>query len=133
MSAAGDIGLRETERLASGNADALGDDIDPGRHLGHRMLDLHTCVHLDEEERAVFDQELEGAEPLVADLPAGLDAASPDFADESVGKRRCRGLLEYLLMSTLKRAVAAAEPERVAVTIGDHLDLHMTWVGQELL
>ena len=56
------------------DANAFGHDVDAGRHLGYRMLHLHARVHLDEEEFAVLEQELEGADALVADLPAGLGA-----------------------------------------------------------
>ena len=50
-----------------------------------------TCsarVHLDEVERAVLEQELEGADAAVADLPAGLGAALADLGDQR--RRRCR-------------------------------------------
>src|SRR5437763_11996553 len=86
------------------------------------MLDLHPRIPLEEKYRVFPYTTLFRSEPLVADLPAGLNAPSADFADESVGKPRCGGFLVYLLMSTLKRAVAAAEPERMAMTIGDDLD-----------
>ena len=108
--AAGDVGLRERQRLALRDPDAFGDDVDPGRHLGHRMLDLDARVHLDEEERAVLDQELEGADALVADLPAGLGAARADLGHEPSGQTRRRRLLQHLLVAALERAVAAAEP-----------------------
>ena len=51
-------------------------DVDPGRELGDRVLDLEPAVHLDEVRLAVrAEQELERAGVLVADVPAGaLDA-----------------------------------------------------------
>ena len=97
------------------------------------MLDLHARVHLDEVERAVLEQELEGADAVVADLPAGLGAALADLGDQSAGRSRRRRLLEHLLVAALQRAVAAAEPERVAVCVGEHLDLDMARVAEELL
>ena len=60
----------------------------PGRHLGHRMLDLHARVHLDEEEGAVLDQELERADAPVADLPAGLGATLANLGHEQPGETR---------------------------------------------
>jgi hypothetical protein len=55
------------------------DDVDAGDHLGHRMLDLHAGVHLDEVELAVLVEKLEGAGAAVADLTAGLHAALGHF------------------------------------------------------
>jgi hypothetical protein len=38
------------------------------------------------------------------------------------GRRR---FLDHLLVAALQRAVAAAQPQRVAVAVGQHLDLDM--------
>jgi hypothetical protein len=55
----------------------------PVTSLGHRVLDLHAGVHLDEVELAVLVQELEGAGAAVADLAAGRGAAVADALDHA--------------------------------------------------
>jgi hypothetical protein len=42
------IALLEGQLQAGCNADLRLYDIDAGDHLGHRMLDLHARIHLDE-------------------------------------------------------------------------------------
>ena len=69
---------RKRELLARGDADLLLHDVDAGDHLGHRVLDLHARVHLDEVELVVLVQELERARAAVVDLAAGLGAALAD-------------------------------------------------------
>ena len=44
-----DVLLGVGQLLAGGRSDALLDDVDAGRHLGHAVLDLHARVHLQEE------------------------------------------------------------------------------------
>ena len=97
------------------------------------MLDLDARVHLDEGEDGILDQELEGADALVADLPARLGAASPDLGHQPFRQTRSGRLFQHLLMSALERAVAAAEPYGVAVPVGQHLDLDMARMIEELL
>ena len=58
----------ERERRARGDADLLDDEVEPGDHLGHRMLHLQARVHLDEEELAVLVEELDGAGAAVLSL-----------------------------------------------------------------
>ena len=64
----------------------VGDEVDAGQHLGHRVLDLDPAVDLDEVEapRRV-DEELERADVLVA---GGDDG--PERALGEVGPRRRR-------------------------------------------
>ena len=97
------------------------------------MLDLHARVHLDEEEGAVLDQELEGANAPVADLAARLRATRADGGHEVGRETRRRRLLQHLLVPALQRAVAAAEPERAALPVGENLDLDMARPAEELL
>ena len=61
------------------------DDVDAGDHFGHRMLDLHARVHLDEVELVVLVQELERAGAAIADLAARFGAALAD------ARQRARG------------------------------------------
>ena len=109
-----DVALAVAQLQARGHADLLLHDVDAGDHLGHRVLDLHARVHLDEVELVVLVEELEGAGAAVADLAAGVRAALADALDEArldAGRRR---LLDDLLVAALHRAVALAEVDRAA-------------------
>ena len=128
---AADIGLGKGESFAARNPNAFGHDIDPGGHLGDWMLDLHPRIHLDEEELLLLDQELEGADTLIADPPAGLDAALSDPGDEVDRQARSRRFLQDLLMAALERAIPAAEPECRAIGVRQHLDLDVARMLQE--
>jgi hypothetical protein len=61
-----DVGLREGELLAGGDADHLLDQVEPGDRLGDRVLDLEPRVHLEEVEALVLaDDELDRSRRLV--------------------------------------------------------------------
>jgi hypothetical protein len=79
-----DVLLAVAQLHARGDADLLLHDVHAGDELGHRVLDLHARVHLDEVELVVLVQELEGARAAVADLAAGVGAA---LADRSISAR----------------------------------------------
>src|SRR3546814_13862776 len=53
---------------AAGDADLFADEVEAGAHLGHRMLDLDTRVHLDEEKLALFPQYLDRARTAIVHL-----------------------------------------------------------------
>ena len=57
---------RERQRQARGHPDLLGDEVDARHHLGDGVLDLQPGVHLEEEELAVLEEELDGAGVVVA-------------------------------------------------------------------
>ena len=81
---------RERQRLARRDPDLLGDEVDARDHLGDRVLDLQAGVHLEEEELAVLEEELDGAGVVVAarlgDLDRGLAHGLADLVGE--GRRR---------------------------------------------
>jgi hypothetical protein len=89
--------------------------------IGHRVLDLHAGVHLDEVELAVLVEELEGPGAAVADLAARFGATLADALAGRGVDARCRCLLDHLLVATLHRAV------------GEHLELDVARVAEELL
>jgi hypothetical protein len=68
MATDADVLLGDRQGLTGGDAQLLLDEVDAGDHLGDRVFDLDTGVHLDEVELAVLIQELEGARTAVADL-----------------------------------------------------------------
>ena len=120
------------KRLAGGDPDALLDDVDPGDHLGHAVLDLHTRVHLQEEVLAVLQQALDRARARVRDRGGGVGA---DLADPLAQPRdrldsRGRSLLDQLLMAALQRAVTLTQVDHVAVLVGEDLHLNMPRVRQ---
>ena len=47
-----EVVLAERDRLSRRDPDLLFDQVDPGDHLGHRVLDLDPRIHLDEVELA---------------------------------------------------------------------------------
>ena len=112
----------------------------PGRHLRDAVLDLHAGVHLQEEVlRAAsvehVEQALDGAGAAVVHRARGLDGDRADplaqrLVDDPLRRRR---LLDELLVAALDRAVALAEVDRVAVPVGEHLDLDVARVGQVAL
>ena len=128
-----DVALAERELLPGGHADLLLHDVDAGDRLGHRVLDLHARVHLDEEELVVLEQELERAGAAVADLAARLGAAVADAREQARRDARRGRLLDDLLVAALHRAVALAQPHRVLVLVGEHLDLDVPRRRQEFL
>lgn len=128
-----DVLLAEAQLFIGCHADLLLHDVDAGDHFRDRVLDLHARVHLDEVELAVLIQELERAGAAVADLLAGIGAAVADALDQAARDVRCRRFLDHLLVAALHRAVALAQPDGVAVLVGQDLDLHVARILQELL
>ena len=119
-----DVGLAEPERLAGRDPDLRRHEVDPGQHLGHRVLDLDPAVDLDEVEVAVVvDEELERPDVLVAGRDDRPDRPLAQLGPGRLGQGRRRGLLEDLLVAALDGAVALAEVDPVAVAIDRDLDL----------
>ena len=117
MAAQDDVLLADRQGLARRDPHLLADDVDPGGHLGHAVLDLHARVHLEEVVLAVAEQPLDRARAHVPDRLRRLDADRTDARahlrrDDPLGRRR---LLDQLLVAALDRAVALAEVDDVAV------------------
>src|SRR5690606_18109333 len=117
--------LPDRELLPGGDIELFADQLDAGDHLGDRVLDLDAGVHLDEVEATVLVQELERAGAAVPDPDAGLGADLADLRALLGGDARRRGLLDHLLVATLHRTVALAQVDRIALAVGEHLDLHV--------
>ncbi len=113
-------------------APAVGDlqlqahEVEPGRALGDRMLDLQSGVHLEEEEASGFvRQELDGARTFVADRAGRRDRRLEQplaHAGRPLDQWR-RRLLDHLLVPPLDRALALADRPHGAVLVGH--DLHL--------
>nr|MBA2814278.1 hypothetical protein [Candidatus Pantoea persica] len=82
MTANDHVILLDRERLTGSDTQLLFDQVYVSDHLGHRMLNLNTGVHLNEVELTVFIQELEGACTTLADLDTGVRAALADIATQ---------------------------------------------------
>ena len=95
------------------------------------MLHLHAGIHLDEEELAVLVQKLERACAAITNLAAGFGATFADLVALARIEQRCGRFLDDLLVAALHRAVALAQIDRVAVLVGQHLELDMARVFQE--
>ena len=103
-----DILLADRQGQTSSNVQLLFDDVDASNHLGHRVLNLHAGVHLNEVEVAVFIEELERASAAVADFDTGAHAAFGDFFAGLFVDVRGWGFFDHLLVAALQRAVAVA-------------------------
>ena len=127
--------LRQPDPPAFRDADLRLHDVDPGDHLGHRVFDLDTRVHLDEVELAGvgIHQELDGARMRIADrahqAQRGFTQCVPAIVIEV--RRRCA--FDHLLVAPLHRAVTLVQMHDGAVRIAEHLHLDVTRVAHELL
>ena len=113
-----------------GHADLLGHEVDARHHLGDGVLDLEAGVHLEEEELAVLEEELDGAGVDVAARLGDLDRGLAHRLADLGGERRRRALLDELLVAALGRAVALGDPHAVAVGVGDDLHLDVAGPGE---
>ena len=133
MAANLDVALRVRQRFAGGDQQLRLDDVDAGHQFGHRMLDLHARVHLDEVELVVLVQELERAGVAVADLAAGARAALAHGLALLGGEAGRGRLFDHFLVAALHRAVALAQVHHVAVVVGEHLELDVPRLLEKLL
>ena len=115
----------QRQRLAGGDAQLPFDQVEPGDHLGHRMLDLQPRVHLHEVEAlaAGLDDELDRAGADIADRARRRDRRLAHAPARSPVEARRRRLLDHLLVAALDRAVALEQVHDVAVRVGEDLDL----------
>src|SRR5690606_16442347 len=81
----------------------------------------------------VLVEKLEGAGAAVTQLDTGLYAAGLDFGTGLLVNARGRRFLDDLLVAALQRAVPIAQMNGIALTVGQHLNFHVTGIGQELL
>ncbi len=102
--------IHRRQRAASGNLDLRPYKIDPGDHLGHRMLNLQPGIHLQKEEAAIRpEDELDRACIAIARRLGDPHRCRTNLRAE--GRRqvwRLR-LLDDLLEAALHRAFALME------------------------
>ena len=129
-----DVLLRERERLAERDEHLLAHEVEPGDHLGDRVLHLDARVHLHEEVLAVLgEQTLDRSGGDVAGGARGVDADAADACAQLLVDGGRRRLFDELLMSPLDRAVAFAEMDDVAVRVREDLHLDVPRIDDELL
>ena len=121
------------QRLARRDPQLPVHQVETGDHLGNRMFDLKSRVHLHEIEQLVFDQEFHGAGPHIADRPGRGDGRPAHGSAQLGAQARRRRLFDHLLMAPLDRAVALEEVNRVALLVGENLDLDVTRLSEEFL
>ena len=121
-----DVLLAQRQPLAGGDADHRLDEVDAGRELRHRVLDLEPRVHLEEIEIALaIDDELDGARGAIADRARDRERLLAHGAAGLGIEEGARRLLDDLLVPALDRAFALAEMDEVAVGVAQDLDLDM--------
>ena len=130
-----DVVLPVAERLAGGDADLLGDQVDAGQHLGHRMLDLDAAVDLDEVRSCRRDRPGTRACRRSRSRPPRRRPRRSRTAASAglLGEGRRGRLLDDLLVAPLDGAVALADVDAVAVAVDDDLDLDVAVLLEPLL
>jgi hypothetical protein len=78
------------KRLSGGDAELLGDEIDAGDLLRHRVFDLDAAVQLEEEELTSGDHELRRAGAAIADRLREGDRRLADPRAQAGVERRGR-------------------------------------------
>ena len=117
-----------------GDAQLLGDEVEPGDLLGDAVLDLQARVHLEEAELAVLVEASRRCPRSRSRSPRATFTAASPIAARIVGDRAGRGrFLDELLVPALRRAVAVAEVHAVAVRVGEDLQLDVARAGEVAL
>src|SRR4051812_18832431 len=120
-------GIDALESLAVGDRELCTHQIDAARLLGDRVLDLQSCVDLEERHDAVLpDQELTRPGADIAGGAGDRLGGVVELAQLVVGQERRRRLLDDLLMAALKGAVTRADDDDLAVLVGEDLRLDVT-------
>ena len=114
------------ELVALGDPDLLGDQIEAGHRLGHRVLDLDPRVQLEEEELAPGDHELGRAGAAVVDRIGEPERRLAELEPERRIDHGRRRLLEHLLVPALDRAFALRKRDPMTVAVPKELHLDVT-------
>src|SRR5262245_433488 len=97
------------------------------------MLDLDTCVHLDEVKLAVLIEEFDGTDAEVLQFTHRARNRLTNGVSGRDVERGRGALLPDLLVAALQRAVALAEMNGAALAVAEHLNLDVTWLLQVFL
>ena len=120
----GQLLLAQRQRLAGGHAQLPFHQVQPGDHLGHRVLDLQPRVHLHEVEAAVLvGDELHRAGADIAHRLGGIDGRLAHRGAAFARHARRGRFFQHLLVAALHRAVALEQVDAVAMAVAEDLDL----------
>ncbi len=118
--------LRQGQGFTAGHPQLPFHQIQPGNHLGHRMLHLQACVHFHKVETAVLlQQEFHGAGAAVVNGMSRLERGLAHGLAQGRGHAWSRRLLDHFLVAALHRAVAFRQVDAIAQVIEKYLDFHM--------
>ncbi len=116
--------LAQRQRLPGSHAQLPFHQVQPGDHLGHRVLDLQPRVHLHEVEAAVLvGDELHRARADITHRLGGVDRGLAHGGAALARHARRGGFFQHLLVATLHRAVALEQVDAVAMAVAEDLDL----------
>ncbi len=121
--------------LALGDKDLRADDVETGDDLGHRVLDLHARIHLDEKPllALLVVEKLDGPGIVVADALGQLDGGLAEAVAHLVGQADRGGDFNDLLVAALDGAVPLVQVQDVAVLVADDLHLDVLGLGDVAL
>merc|ERR1719313_3291583 len=108
--------------------------VDPGDALRNRVLHLQARVELEEGvlPSGGLEQVLNGARPAVADSLCEVHCGDFHLAENLLRADGRRTFLEDLLEPALRRAVATAQSDCVAVLVANQLHFQVTGTACEL-
>ncbi|MCY1327479.1 hypothetical protein D9M69_130150 [compost metagenome] len=127
--------LGHAEIAAFRDADLRLDDIDPGDHLGDRVLDLDARVDFDEIELAGIGvhQELDRAGMGIPDRAHQPHRRLAQLGPAGIVKVRRGRALHHLLVAPLHGTVALVQVHQVAMGVAERLHFDVARVAHQLL
>ena len=135
VAAVGERILPGGQRLPGGHPKLPLDKIVAGDHLGHRVLDLKSGVHLHEVigAGAGIDDELDRTGTDIADGAGRRNRGLAERGAQSPAEAWGRRFLDHFLMAPLDRAFAFEKVDDRTQGIGENLDLDMPRAFDPLL
>lgn len=129
-----DVLLAPREGLPGGDGDLRLHEVRAGDHLGDGVFHLDARVHLHEIELSVVgDDEFHRARAAVVHGFRGEDGGLAHAAAQVRRHDGGGGFLDDFLVAALGGAVALAQVDHMALTVGHDLDLHVAGAGEVFL
>ncbi len=126
--------LRYAERLASGHADHLFNQIDAGDQFGHRVFDLKPCVHFEEVKILLpVHDEFNRARTGIVHRLGQSDGLFSHRAARGFVKEGAGSFLDHFLIAPLDRTFPLAQIDTVAMRIAQDLDFNVPRLGDKFL
>ena len=125
----------ECDWLAARDSQLQCNQVEVGDLFGDGVFDLDAGVHLEEEELVGggIDDELDGADRVVANLRGELDCCPTHFGFDIAREVGRWGLFEHFLIAPLHRALASSHIDDGAMFVASHLHLDMAGSGDVAL